>query len=174
MYFSDCQNVELAGLNILVPFLNKFSTVPPQSITDEHQQKTIGDLMCHFKNLGETSVEVKIESRFTGNLFIETWSNREWGTPGWLHTCQADLLVYYFLDEDRLVTCGMSALRHWCIGKADPHIDQYPVKQVKQNQRNDTVGTIVPICDLRDAKLDHWYECRPKQVLSQGDTNEPD
>lgn len=122
MYFSDCQAVELAGLTVLVPFLNRFSTEPRQLITDECEQKTIGDLKCHFRKLGSTSVELKIERRFTGNLFIETWRNREWGTPGWLHTCHADQLAYYFLDEDRLITCGMSALRHWCIGKADPHI----------------------------------------------------
>ena len=66
------------------------------------------------------SLEIEIERHWTGNLFLETWSNRildgrdacyEHGSmPGWLVTSRADLLMVYFLDSDDLVTvplqCG--------------------------------------------------------------------
>ncbi len=160
-------DVERIGRDILLPFFNHFSVSPPQLITDKDQQKTIGDLLCHFPKLGETSVELKIEQRFTGNLFIETWSNREFGSPGWLYTCNADILAYYFLDCDRLIICNVRALRHWCVGKESPNIDHYRERQVRKAQRIDTVGCAVPIAHLREAKLKHWFEFSPLAFLNR-------
>lgn len=61
----------------------------------------------------------------------------------------------YYLDHDRLVSVSMPALRHWLLAKANPRIDRYREVRVAQAQRNDTVGVLVPIDDLRDAKLEN-------------------
>jgi hypothetical protein len=107
------------------------------------------------------TVEMKAEERWTGNLFLETWSNRnldfrdshaERGSnPGWLLKQRADLLLYYFLDNDHLIVVPLYALKRWafgCTGQAG-RIYAYPEKiQRKYEQANDTVGRVVPVADL--------------------------
>ncbi len=75
------------------------------------------------------AVEIKIEQAWTGNLFLETWSKRnledkashaELGSaPGWLLKTRADLLLYYFLDTDDLVTLPVFRLKQWAFGSGE-------------------------------------------------------
>jgi hypothetical protein len=77
-------------------------------------QQDFGDHLLNTDDRTVWAVEIKVEQAWTGNLFLETWSNRnleskathaELGsTPGWLIKTRADMLLYYFLDGDNLVT----------------------------------------------------------------------
>lgn len=102
-------------------------------------------------------MEIKIERRFTNNLFLETWSNRnledelrhaEFGSNGgWLQKSRADILAYYFLDSDDLIMCGMFRLKQWAY--KERKIEQFKeVAQSKYIQLNDTWGRLVPISIL--------------------------
>lgn len=96
--------------------------------------------------------EVKGEGRFTGNLFLETWSNfapGSWARPGWVVTSECDWLFYYFADEERLFIIEFKPLQEWFFGVV--HDNGYrEVSQGKYTQRNKTCGRLVPIKDISE------------------------
>lgn len=113
-----------------------------------------GDFTVHLNGL-PYGVELKVEAanRY-GNFFLETWSNKEWFTLGWLYKLQADSLFYFFLREQELYSLQVQALKEWAFGLGDVPgaIYQYPErKQAKYNQKNDTWGRCVPIAELQKA-----------------------
>ncbi len=92
-----------------------------------------------------------------GNLFLETWSNRnledkashaERGTtPGWLVTTRADVLLFYFLDTDSAVALPVFRLKRWAFGSGE-HGGVYAWPERRQraySQANDTWGRCVPV-----------------------------
>lgn len=164
-YYTDSNKVEATGLAILYPFITRVTGNDVMPLTDQCLQKSAGDLLANFAKLGWKSVECKIEQKHTGNLFIETWSNREWGTPGWLFTSQADILMVYFLDVDKLICVSLPALKHWLLNKDNPALDRYRSVQVKKQQRNDTHGAVIPIVDIKAEVLECWWECSPAKYL---------
>ena len=100
-------------------------------------------------------MELKVEAANKhGNFFLETWSNREWFTLGWMYKLQADVLLYYFLQERELYSIKVPALKEWAFGVGDGQGAIYKYlerKQSKYNQRNDTWGRCVPIAELQKA-----------------------
>jgi hypothetical protein len=72
------------------------------------------------------SVGIKVNRRWTGNLFLELWSNKNLddrashvdrgSTPGWLITCRADLIGFHFLDDDTVLFPPLFRLRQWAFG----------------------------------------------------------
>jgi hypothetical protein len=123
-------------------------------------QKSFGDFFISTDAETVRSLEIKVERQWTGNLFLETWSNRnlddqhahfEHGsTPGWLVTSRADLLLFYFLDTDDLVTVPLLRLKRWAFGSG-PQGGVYAWPELKQGryaQRNDSWGRTVPVDHL--------------------------
>ncbi len=108
---------------------------------------------------------MKIEERFTGRCFVEVFSNREHGTVGWLFTCQAQQIVFYWRDADVLIGMSMRALRHWMLNQQDGTLDSYKQIRVRQSGKNDTWGVCPSLDDLRAAQLEGWWEAKPKQEL---------
>ena len=123
-------------------------TTPGKGIRHDIQ-RLIGD--GAFESNGElVSVEFKVESRFTGNLFLETWSNRSRFKLGWLYTCQSDLLAFYFRDAADLYAMRTHALKAWVFGTDEERHrgNRHQLKEVKQRkteQRNDTWGLLCPV-----------------------------
>jgi hypothetical protein len=122
-------------------------------------------LQCAFGDLffkrGEShrhvcSVEVKTEQRYvTGNLFLETWSNRSRLTQGWMVSMHADLLCYVFLDVERAFILGMPRLQNWAYREGG--IYRFDEKLCPVDQLNDTWGRCVPIHVLRrEVGLREW------------------
>ena len=103
------------------------------------------------------SLEIKVERHWTGNLFLETWSNlnladrdshyERGSTPGWLVTSRADLLLTYFLDNDDLVTVPFLRLKRWAFSSGPQGgVYAWPEKpQGRYGQLNDTWGRCVPV-----------------------------
>lgn len=89
------------------------------------------------------SLEIKCERKFTGNVFLETWSNHP-TTRGWFYTSQADWLWYFFADVGRLYMFDLPALRRWARG----HLNDYRERSVNRSQPNFTLGRAVPISVL--------------------------
>jgi hypothetical protein len=123
-------------------------------------QKTLGDA-CAMMGGKTTWFELKAEETWTGNLFLETWSNRP-VSPGWMFTSRADYLLYYFRTEPiaRLYFFHMPTLQKWAFGEGDRSGAIYAYREVRQRkskQRNDTTGRCVPINVLtRDLPYTHW------------------
>lgn len=144
--FVIASQVEQEAWSILLPY---FKGTHEIVLTDgsPHIQKLLGDAISKRDGRYKT-VEVKAETRHTGNLYLETWSNREWFTPGWMVYSNSDVLAYYFLDTNQLYTVPMRKLKVWAWhGRNIYRYDE--VAQKKYNQRNDGWGRIVPVDDLR-------------------------
>lgn len=158
--YEQARTVETKGRDRLMPFLiDRYDHVV---VTDKgplarYVQEVLGDVIVNQRGQMWT-IEIKIEERHTGNLFLETWSNRNLenrynqkslgSTLGWMHTCKADLLFYYFLDTDWLYMIDMFQLRRWAFGTngRDGRCYSFPEKgQGRYVQKNDTYGRIVPI-----------------------------
>lgn len=164
--YSENVRTEANGMKIVTDYLEFRTGNRPIPITEKNQQKLIGDIIV-ATNRGTTSVEVKIEERYTGNLFVEVWSNREWGGLGWLFTSQAQSIVFYFRDADTLVGLSLPALKHWLLNQHDGKLDSYKQVRVKQSGRNDTHGVCVPIAHLQAAQVAGLWIVNPKQKLDE-------
>jgi len=144
--FDEACLVEDEAMMVLIPFIAR--TCPGVIIVPTKNQpllqKVKGDLIVNTPK--DRFVEIKAErANKHGNLFLETWSNRATGNPGWMDTCFADRLWYYFIDDDQLYTMRMKELRTWAFGP-NANIFNYPEKQQsKYCQLNDTWGRCVPI-----------------------------
>ena len=167
--FDLARGVEARGLEVLLPFLEERAHEGRYVVTSKgrlarYLQETVGDVI--FNSSADTiyTVEIKVEEKHTGNLFLETWSNRnldnkaEHGVigsnPGWLFKQRADLLFYYFLDADILYIISLFRLQQWAFGHHDQPgqiYDFIEVPQGKYVQPNDTHGRLVKAAVLAEA-----------------------
>src|SRR5882724_1362383 len=101
-----------------------------------------------LSNRDVVAFEVKCEQQTTGNLFLETLSNKETGREGWFYTSQSDYVIYYFLDTNLVHSFSLAKARAWVESVAP---GTYKVaEQAKYEQRNTTVGILVPIIHLKE------------------------
>ncbi len=124
------------------------------------------------------SLEIKVERHWTGNLFLETWSNlnladrdshyERGSTPGWLVTSRADLLLTYFLDTDDLVAVPLLRLKRWAFGSGPQGgVYAWPEKpQGRYGQMNDTWRRSVPVEHLEREVGATWGQVRQMGLLS--------
>jgi hypothetical protein len=132
----------------------------------EELQRSAGDLLFNTAKDPDriVTVEIKGEDKFTGNFFLEYWSNRSRLTPGWMLTLRADLLCYVFNDAERAFIIGLPKLQQWAFirmterRRFDGHIYRFPLAaQGKYEQPNDTWGRLVPIGVVRrEVGLIEW------------------
>lgn len=147
-------------------------------------QETIGDYFFNTDGNRLWPAELKAESENkNGNLFLESWSNRNLedkddhlargSNPGWFLKLRAEILLYVFLNgADPKTDCQFAAemfiydlfklkrfmFRHEKGGA--PRCQEYLQKpQGKYDQKNDTWGWCVAISDLgRDQGFVAKYE----------------
>jgi hypothetical protein len=155
--------VEQRGMATLLPFLEtrawrgQIIQVAKGPLA-RHFQKSFGDLLIATGPGAVATVEVKAERRWTGNLFLELWSNKNLddrashiergSTPGWLVTCRADVIGFHFLDVDTALFLPLFRLQQWAFGVDDraARVFDFPERRQRRYvQRNDTWGRIVPI-----------------------------
>lgn len=157
--FSNCLKVESESMKILMPLFEfswsdngRFVTIEKGNLAKELQQ-TYGDV---FTNLNGRvhAIEIKSEWHFTGNLFLETWSNYN-VNPGWLFKLKSDWLFYHFLENNTLYIIDFNELRKWT--NNDNLIRFREVQQKKYTQFNNTRGRIVPIDILRNELKNFKY-----------------
>lgn len=119
-------------------------------------QSTLGDYFMNSDDETAWAVEHKCEySNRHGNFFLETFSNKSRGRPGWLWTQGADILLYHFLRDGEVYWLRLKALRAWLYGHVEingrmqPRIHAYPERQqARYDQLNDTWGYCVTIADI--------------------------
>jgi len=186
--FDNARGVEAEGNMILLPYLREKSdgglVLTSKGTLARWLQESVGDVLLNRREQ-LFAVELKCERKYTGNLFLETWSNRnledgrshaERGqNTGWMYKLRADLLLYYFIDTDQLFSIKVLALKRWFFGRGGelgayrrPSADgQTPmfreVKQEARDQANDTRGVLVPIAVLRSEIPNAIRETRVRQ-----------
>jgi hypothetical protein len=158
--FDATRQVEAQAFAVLRPFIEQRSdglVVTDKGVLAAFLQETCGDVITNI-NGRVFSIELKAENRHTGNLFLETWSNRNLNSkanhamvgsnPGWMMKTRADLLFYYFIDADTLYIIDLFSLKQWAFGNSEAPGRVYAFREVAQSkytQLNDTVGRIVPV-----------------------------
>lgn len=166
LYMNDSSKVERYARSWVFPFLQ--SQLPdgyivrpvPDNIQAQHRY---GDKwLASAKHQDAIEVELKAESRHTGNLFIETWSDIRNGVHGWLyHYADEARLAYAFNDVHTLYTCQMGELRRWAHGAGLSNAirieDFRAAEQGKYEQNNLTIGRLVPVevflCEVSGARV---------------------
>lgn len=182
--FTQSRGVEAKGWAVLQPYLHEHTdgryVLTSKGPLARWLQESAGDVLTNTPDGRLWSIELKTEQRWTGNLFLETWSNRNvdsranhgmhGSNPGWLAKLRADLLLYYFLEADVLVSLDLFELKRWAFGYVDgdevvegnlyrhrwdaTRNKCVPVfREMHQRvyaQANDTWGRIVPIGTLHE------------------------
>lgn len=155
--YDDCLTVEAKGQKIIQEWLTKRGCVVVFNVNDSRgaEFQSFGDLIVVRPNQNKHElIELKIEEENSfGNLFIETWSNKNWWNPGWIYKSKAEWLFYYFLREDALYQVSMNNLKRFVFstgesGKVETFARYKEKAQRKYNQPNQTCGLCVPIEDL--------------------------
>jgi hypothetical protein len=123
-------------------------------------QLTAGDVLLNTRDGKTVAVELKAEERHTGNLFLETFSNRNLTdrqshadrgiSRGWLDHCRADWLFYFFEDRDLLYVVDLFELKRWAFVQGQIYKFRECVQR-KYDQPNETVGRVVPVSVLSRA-----------------------
>lgn len=150
--YDQCCRVEQSGLPRVLAWLEAQSDGGRLVLTNkgplsQFLQETVGDAVVQAQG-SAWGCEFKVEQRWTGNLFLETWSNRKWFRLGWLFTLQTDALLYYFEDTKTLVSVPFMRLKRWAFEGDNGTGNVYAYrerKQAKYDQRNDTWGRCVPV-----------------------------
>lgn len=144
--------IEIIATQHILPWLRQRSQSVTETAHSELLQKMFGDWVQLTTNNIFRTIELKAEeSNRYGNFFFEQWSNRQppYWTPGWMCTCHAEWLFYYFVEERTLYVMDFGKLKMWAFGDGRPskgEIYGYPVKpQKKYEQLNATWGWCVPI-----------------------------
>jgi len=142
--YNDTVDTGLLGERRVVGYLKKMGYTIERYNTYS-SQRVKGDICVKSKDKSY-DIEIKTEkANKHGNFFIEVVSNSHTDAPGWLHYCNADLLIYNFLDEDRIFCFDMKDLKRW----SKHNITKFPQKvQYSCNQQNETIGYCVPIPTL--------------------------
>ncbi len=94
--------------------------------------------------------EIKTDTHKARNFFLELGVD---GKPGWVDTCCADILVYYFPEEGVAFCIPMPSLRQWCRNELAYYKKDNPssVKHVESGNGGRTwytVGVTVPVGKL--------------------------
>jgi len=143
--FAKASSVSERSLAELKSYL-EFRGWTLQPYVDRWSQIHRGDYRAVNSSTGVVmNLEVKAEAKSTGNLFIETWSNKTEGRRGWLYNLdECSCLIYHFLDSKAYVI-QFERLRNFDLSR----YEEKP--QHRYEQRNDTWGVLVPIADLKRA-----------------------
>ena len=166
--FDLAREVENRGLDALMPFLRHKAFNGQFVLTYKGAlalmlQQTVGDLLINVKRCDGVevcAVEIKCDGTDYDNLFLETWSNRNFEPrkPGWMMTNMADSLWYYFIKRDELLIFNFRKLWNWAHCEPQRSVSggcgrMYDFKEPPQNkfvQMNKTTGRCVPISVLAE------------------------
>lgn len=147
--YRDSLDTEAQGMRDVLPFIGERAENGQFVVTNKGRlsaelQTKYGDVFMNKPGGEIVSVELKTERDWTGNLFIETWSNMP-VKKGWFHTLDADFLLYYFLDVRTLYVMEFKRLREYLF----PRLDRFREReQRKCRQLNRTWGRLVPVTQL--------------------------
>jgi hypothetical protein len=147
--------VERAGIKILAPYFREQESANGVKtfwldgggpIADLLQRQK-GDMLFQFEDHSSYSIELKHEERHTGNIFLETYSWKKRGVPGWLWTTKADLLGFHFINAGLFYLSQTKRIVEFAESDLFEIFRERP--QGKYPQPNDTWGRCVPVRVLK-------------------------
>jgi len=142
------------GVQVSVRYLKDVLNYSEVLYVDKNKafQKKDIDLIAvkedEFGIMGST-IEVKTDRYTTGNLFFETISNIQTGSPGCLMYSEADFLHYYFTGYKQLYIMDLRLFREWVLA------NRHRYKPRNTSTGNDfgmfytSEGIPIPLRDIR-------------------------
>lgn len=158
--FDAARRLEARAWVHLRPFIDKhtsglYAPVVGGGILAQTVQRTHDVDVLYFRGEELRGLELKCEERNKwGNFFLETWSNKSFGRArdGWMMTCNANTLLYYFLEDSQLFSIPFPQLWTWAFGdsagdrRGNLLNGRFEEKaQKRYEQLNATFGCCVPI-----------------------------
>lgn len=178
--WDDCRELERTSRQHLREFL-----FPSIAFEGRYVHVNKGDMAREFQALhgdyifnsdDDTAYRIEHKCEYANaynNFFIETFSNKRRGNPGWFWKLEADFLLYHFLRDGEVYVMKLAALRAWLYesdANGYPNVHRYRHKlQRKHQQKNDTTGYCVSIADTENAITVKRYIV-PKLILNQRET----
>lgn len=134
-----------ASLEIEIWLLSLSETIHVRNVEDDPLYRRIDVDLLWYNQYGPYKVEIKADRYYqTGNLFFETYSNWESGTPGCFLYTEADYLFYYFPTIRKLYILPMPKTRYWFQSNAD-RFRERSTRTPTRTGFYTTVGRLVPI-----------------------------
>ena len=159
----NTSETEREGIRLALPYLQRMCKPGAEPLdtnrakNSELLQRTIGDYLVPCVDGKLESYDVKTEREYTGNLFVETWSNRAagvWEKLGWIYTLRSDYLMAIYLDVKAAFVIPYGPLYEWCITSGNLYVGNYRERLVHRSangqQRNQTIGYPVPFSHIVD------------------------
>jgi hypothetical protein len=154
--------IERDGKKLIWPLLEQWAGLTGHVLDTDHAlrpkpfQKLLGDAIVVRPTRRWFTVEFKVETTYSRNCFAEWYSDLrpEEGVtkPGWLQTCEADVLLWVFLDKRVCYEQSLPGLRAWASGAGrltKRYEDKVCGRYLRGEQENRTVGYLVPWLDLQ-------------------------
>jgi len=140
--FNQSKGVGDMGEHAMKELLEKQCRYHVDVTDDEAYWEPDVDFICMRGDLNTDYIEVKTDTYTAqnGNIFIETWSNKDAGTRGWYYECEADYLWYYAVPHTVYVF-DLVEMREYF---GDDVTEAGEVKTV-WNQKYESEGVVVPL-----------------------------
>ncbi len=136
---------KLATADIEAWLRSQPETIDIINVEDDPQFQCRDIDLIWTRHNGETLIEIKGDRwNKTRNLFFETHSNLEKGTPGCFLYTEADWLFYYFVNTRQLYKLPMPKTREWFLITMRRFQERSTKTPVGSNYYT-TVGRLVPI-----------------------------
>jgi hypothetical protein len=146
--FNQSKNVGDSGESAVQPFLNKRCYYTVDVTNQEEFYEPDIDYICIDEDLDSELIELKTDTYTArnGNIFIETWSNKEAETKGWYYECEADTLLYYAIPTS-IYEFNLEELREE-LGEAPvEYCEEAETKEI-WNQGYSSQGVTIPLDTL--------------------------
>ncbi len=148
----NSMRVAADGLKELRPLFSRLSDEGRYTVSEPFRGRPTQIILC--RPTGKWLATVKVEEVHTDNLYLEEWSDLD-KVPGWMQTLKDDrcnCLIYYFrykkgLEAGVAYVLPFPALWRWFY--LDKNRERFRSTVPRLNQKNTTVGKIVPVSEIR-------------------------
>jgi len=149
--FAEKDKFSKKGIDVVCDYLNSLKkTIEVKNVeNDKNYQKNDIDLIWVYKKDNTSlmiSIEVKTDKYTTGNFWLETLSNEEFGTLGCFLKSKAKYLFYYFTEWDSMYIIPLKKAQSWFLKNLNRFKEsKTTTKDENGNHKHTTVGRLVQI-----------------------------
>jgi len=160
MAFQDSVRLGTLGENIILEVLGKYGNVEDVRKEKEYRAMDVDFVVYPHKAI---HVEVKTDTHEPNNIFWEVIKNDNKGNTGKLEGCQADIVLYYFINHNACYKFSPVDVREWIQQKG---IDTFRCVKVPDGTHN-SIGALLPIKDMINDGVIHEVT-RINKVMQSG------
>lgn len=180
--YNDSVAVQKLGEEMLAPFFDLESDRKWMLIQNSPHavklQKECGDVFLTLPSGHMSTVEIKAERKYTGNLVFEDWSNATFITDperylrgefkfGWGPTIRAEVLAFAFLDRRLVTFCRTTDFLRFVYSPETYRHVIGPRTPQGVKQSNHTLFRCVPIARFKEHFPLHAYHVDQGELFAE-------